>query len=406
MIAAAVGCDARAQQRETARTEPLPACEWCGAAEAPRDLTFEARLAPPGEPGTAFVLSGVVYRPDRRTPAANVLVYVYHTNQGGVYPKRGSETGNARRHGYLRGWLRTDSAGRYRVVTIRPGGYPTRDEPAHIHMTVTPPGGDERYIPSTLFADDPRLSADDRARLARGEAPYVVRTTRDDAGVLRATRDIVLETWPAESATGTASGVTSNGAAAKPASTRELPVDVAASVVRWKGTKFGGRGKHEGVVRIASGTVTLCEARVCGGQFTIDMRSIEVTDIPAHEPVPRARLTEHLNSRDFFWTERYPSAAFRLIDARPMGAAGYRVSGDLTIREVTKRIEFPATAGACTDALSAAPAARTRTCIDARFELDRDEWGITYRFDPIRNLLVDDTMSFHLTLVLTGTLAA
>lgn len=94
-----------------------------------------------------------------------------------------------------------------------------------------------------------------------------------------------------------------------------VPVDTAASAVRWKGTKFAGRGKHEGTVRVSDGSVRVCDDSLVGGAFTIDMESIAVTDIPAHEPVPRERLTNHLRSDDFFAVEAYPTA--RLEITRP-----------------------------------------------------------------------------------------
>ena len=175
---------------------PVGACEGCGAADAPAALTWEARLAPTGEPGTPLVVTGVVYRPDARTPAAGVLVYAYHTNAAGVYPRRGGETGNAQRHGYLRGWLRTDARGRYRLTTIRPAPYPRRDDPAHIHLTVTSPAGEERWIDSIVFDDDPRLTPRRRAELRNVGGSGVVRVTRGQDGVLSATRHVVLERWP------------------------------------------------------------------------------------------------------------------------------------------------------------------------------------------------------------------
>jgi protocatechuate 3,4-dioxygenase, beta subunit len=98
----------------------LPACEWCGTSEAPARLTSTVSLAPANEPGERMVITGTIVRRDGKTPAKNVLLYVYHTNAKGVYPKRGNESGNAQRHGYLRGWLRTDAQGRYRIESIRP----------------------------------------------------------------------------------------------------------------------------------------------------------------------------------------------------------------------------------------------------------------------------------------------
>ena len=96
--------DAQAAAPATAAAD----CEWCGAAEAPAVLTAEARLAPAGEPGTPLVVTGVVYRPDGRTPAAGVLVYAYHTKAAGVYPSFAGATGKVCRYVYLLGMGRTE----------------------------------------------------------------------------------------------------------------------------------------------------------------------------------------------------------------------------------------------------------------------------------------------------------
>ncbi len=169
------------------RAQPgLPACEWCGAADAPATLTAVARLTPADEPGERLILDGRILQADGRTPAANVLLYAYQTDTTGAYPMRGGETGNGRRHGALRGWLRTGTDGRYRIETIRPAPYPGRHTAAHIHVTLTPPGGSEGWLDDFVFSDDPLLSA--RERAGRG----VVTLQRDANGVLHATRDLRL----------------------------------------------------------------------------------------------------------------------------------------------------------------------------------------------------------------------
>ena len=177
-------------------------------------------------------------------------------------------------------------------------------------------------------------------------------------------------------------------AAASPV-TDSLAVDVAQSVMRWKGTKFRGRGKHEGTVNLSGGALLLCGARPCGGNFTIDMRTIEITAIPLHDPVPRGRLARHLASRDFFWVERHPSAIFRLREVRRVRGTRHQVTGDLTLRGVTASLAFPAVLEQHADS-----AARIR----ARFVIDRQRWGVEYRFDPVRNEIIDDDI--HLDLVL------
>jgi len=171
---------------------PLPDCEWCGTGEAPSELDWETTIAGPDEPGERLTLSGTVYEPDGTTPAPNVVLYLYHTNAEGVYPKRGNETGNAQRHGTLRSWVRTDERGRYRVHTIRPAPYPGRNEPAHIHITVQPPGSDEFWIDSVVFDDDPLLTAAERADRDDRGGSGIVTLTRDDEDTWQATRDIVI----------------------------------------------------------------------------------------------------------------------------------------------------------------------------------------------------------------------
>lgn len=181
--------DANAQDRPTT----LPACEWCGADEAPDALSWDMTIAGPDEPGERLVITGTVYEAGGTRPAPNVLLYAYHTNAEGVYPKRGDEIGNGQRHGYLRSWLRTNAQGRYRVTTIRPASYPGRTEPAHIHLTVQAPDAPETWIDSIVFADDPLLTPEARARLDNRGGSGIVTLRRDEQGVWQGRRDILLE---------------------------------------------------------------------------------------------------------------------------------------------------------------------------------------------------------------------
>lgn len=86
-------------------------CTWCGMADAPESLSWSTQIAPAAEPGERLIVTGTVFEKDGRAPAADVRIYIYHTNSEGVYPKRGDERGNGSRHGYLRGWMQTDRHG-------------------------------------------------------------------------------------------------------------------------------------------------------------------------------------------------------------------------------------------------------------------------------------------------------
>jgi len=171
----------------------VTACEWCGAQDAPDDLSWQTTIPPDNEPGEPLIIEGRVFQPNGRTPAEDVLIYVYHTNSEGIYPKRGNETGNGRRHGYLRGWMKTGPDGRYRFTTIRPAGYPGRPDPAHIHITLTPPGEEEYWIDSYWFEGDPRITNKMRKRRTRPAGDLgMISLKKDDQGRWRGKRDIVL----------------------------------------------------------------------------------------------------------------------------------------------------------------------------------------------------------------------
>ena len=175
-----------------ARAHPLPECEWCGASEAPNEVTSVTTIADKDEPGEPLVLRGTVYAPDKATAVPGVLLYVYHTNTAGIYPKRGNEAGNGRRHGYLRGWVISDENGEFEVRTIRPGTYPSRSEPAHIHMTVKEPGRAEYWIDNILFEGDPLITQKVLDRRTGRGGPAIVTPSRDPSGRLVIHRDVIL----------------------------------------------------------------------------------------------------------------------------------------------------------------------------------------------------------------------
>lgn len=132
--------------------------------------------------GQKILLTGTVYQIDGKTPAPEVLLYYYHTNTEGRYVHKPEEKRSmqpnalGQTHGYIRGWVKTDSAGKYAIYTTRPGSYPTRDEPEHVHVTVKEPNDlNEYYIDDFVFDDDTLLSSVKRNKLEN----------RGGSGVLR-----------------------------------------------------------------------------------------------------------------------------------------------------------------------------------------------------------------------------
>ena len=136
-------------------------------------------------------VSGIIYQKDGKTPASNVILYAYHTNRKGIYETKGNESGWARQHGFIRGWVKTGNDGSYTFYTFRPAAYPSGTEPEHIHMTVKEPGVNEYYIDNILFLDDPTLTKEFKSKQPnRGGSAIVNPELRDSIWEIK--RDIVL----------------------------------------------------------------------------------------------------------------------------------------------------------------------------------------------------------------------
>lgn len=105
----------------------------------PATLTSTARIAPPDEPGMPLIVRGQLLQING-APAADAVVFAYHTDRNGLYDKRENGPHSWR----LRGWVKTDRDGRFTFETIRPGSYPNSSNPPHVHFTAFLPSG-ERY---------------------------------------------------------------------------------------------------------------------------------------------------------------------------------------------------------------------------------------------------------------------
>lgn len=163
-------------------TPPLP--------QRPKKITSSVTLVSEKEPGEQLIINGTLYSPDRKTPAAGVLLYVYQTDATGVYNTNDGSWQKPR----LNGWFRTDEDGRYKIRTVKPGSYPNRKQSAHIHLVIVPENGPARWLDDFLFEGDPFLSSSDQLRPARdGRFSHVMKISKEKDGLLRCERDIVLE---------------------------------------------------------------------------------------------------------------------------------------------------------------------------------------------------------------------
>jgi polyisoprenoid-binding protein YceI len=113
-------------------------------------------------------------------------------------------------------------------------------------------------------------------------------------------------------------------------------VDTTASVITWKGYKV--TGSHTGTIKINAGNLQMQDDQLVGGSFTIDMTTINCTDL---EGEYKGKLEGHLKSADFFGVEKYPTATFKITSVVSRGTPGdYKITGNLTIKETTKPVRF------------------------------------------------------------------
>ena len=192
--------------------------------------------------------------------------------------------------------------------------------------------------------------------------------------------------------TSDAKEVTSNSEGAS------FTVDTTSSKIEWVGTKVSGH--HSGTVRIKSGELKVNDNTITAGNFVMNMPSLVVSGPKGSDEKMNAKLLGHLKSPDFFEVEKYPDATFVITSVKPFTGTvadstdprqediseykvsnpTHTVSGNLTVKGITKNIEFPAritVSGNSVDAL-------------AKFNIDRSQWNIVYPGKPddlIRNAI-------------------
>ena len=155
---------------------------------AEKNAPSKITIATKEEPGERLIVTGQVFGPDGKTPLTGASVYVYHTDVKGVYTPGTNDNRNSR----LRGYMRTDSQGRYEYSTIKPAPYPGNQTAAHIHYVVNAPGYAE-YVFEIVFEGDPNVGANMRAEAAKEGGSVSIRSlTRDQQGTWRCTQDIKM----------------------------------------------------------------------------------------------------------------------------------------------------------------------------------------------------------------------
>jgi protocatechuate 3,4-dioxygenase beta subunit len=193
------GCSQNKESKENRSVKLVGGgCDGCEAILEYGDKKFSwvETLPDYDEPGPKMEISGTIFQKDGKTPAPNVIFYIYHTDQHGYYSAKyhagKNQEGAGRRHGYIRGWVKTGTDGKYKFHTLRPAPYPKRTAPAHIHAIVKEPDLNEYWVDEYLFDDDPLLTKEKRNMVEGRGGPGIVQLEKDKNGILQCHRDIVL----------------------------------------------------------------------------------------------------------------------------------------------------------------------------------------------------------------------
>lgn len=169
----------------------------------------------------------------------------------------------------------------------------------------------------------------------------------------------------------------------------EYKVDKQQTKVNWVGKKV--TGEHQGFINVSEGKLITNGKTVTGGTFDIDMTSITCTDLT--DKGYNEKFVGHLKSDDFFGTEKFPKATLVITSAKALGKDQYTVAGNLTIKGITKPVEFPA----------AIQVTEKEVRGTARIKVDRTKYDIKYGsgsfFDNLGDKAIDNEFELNVDLI-------
>ncbi|WP_213522137.1 YceI family protein [Nonlabens sp.] len=161
-------------------------------------------------------------------------------------------------------------------------------------------------------------------------------------------------------------------------------VDTEVSNIAWVGSK--PTEDHTGNIALSSGMIKVNAEAVESGTFTIDMTSIEVTDLQGEAA---SNLKSHLEGTvegketDFFNTPKFPTAKFVVTGLSTAGAKTM-LEGNLTLKDVTKNVSFPVVVKYDGNKMM---------LTSEEFTIDRTDWGIQYGSSTFTDIVADKAIS-------------
>ena len=159
--------------------------------------------------------------------------------------------------------------------------------------------------------------------------------------------------------------------------------DAASSTINWKGYK--PTGSHEGTIELQAGNLMM-DGDAITGSFVVNMSSLKDAD-------GSAKLEGHLKSKDFFEIEVFATSKFE-ITGTEMKDGKLHVTGNLTIKDVTKEITFSATI---------AKGDGMVTLTSETFQINRADYNIQYKsksfFNNLKEKFINDEFDLQVSIV-------
>lgn len=169
------------------------------------------------------------------------------------------------------------------------------------------------------------------------------------------------------------------------ATAQDKKINTSKSNIAWVGKKV--TGQHSGTISFKDGVLTFKGGKLTGGSFTVDMASINVTDIKAGEG--KEKLEGHLKADDFFGSSKYPTSKLVFKSVKAKSANVYTVTADLTIKNITKPVTFDLTVN--------------KNSATTTFKVDRTKYDIKYGsgsfFDGLGDKAIYDEFDLTVNLV-------
>ena len=163
---------------------------------------------------------------------------------------------------------------------------------------------------------------------------------------------------------------------------------ITSHTIGWKGNKKVG-AKHFGSIALKSGTLMFENDTLVGGDFTINMQSINVQDLSGGS---KNSLENHLKSDDFFATATHPEARLVITNAQKKNDTTYTVTAILTLKNITHPVTFTTTLSGSAGAYTA----------QANFSIDRSLWDVRFGsgkfFTDLGNKLIEDQIPLSISL--------